>query len=99
MGHHERWDGRGYPRGLKGEQIPISARCLAIADCFDAIVSKRPYKDALPVDVALKEIESGAGTHFDPKIAVTFIAMVRSGELSASKHNSPPPMVLSAGAV
>lgn len=99
MGHHERWDGQGYPRGLKDDQIPISARCLSIADCFDAIVSKRPYKDALPVDIALKEIEACAGTHFDPQIAVIFVAMVRSGELDISENNNLPPIVLSAGAV
>lgn len=99
MGHHERWDGRGYPRGLKGDQIPISARCLAIADSFDAISSKRPYKDALPTDVALKEIERCAGTHFDPQMAATFVAMVRSGELDVSENSSLPPIMLNADAV
>lgn len=99
MGHHERWDGQGYPRGLKSDQIPISARCLAIADCFDAIISKRPYKDALPVEVALKEIEACAGTHFDHQIAATFVAMVRNGELDVSENNNLPPIVLNVGAV
>lgn len=99
MGHHERWDGEGYPRGLTADQIPISARCLAIADCFDAIVSKRPYKEALPVDVALSEIEACAGTHFDPQISTTFVAMVRSGELVVSESNNLPPIVLSSGAI
>lgn len=99
MAHHERWDGQGYPRGLKSDQIPISARCLAIADCFDAIISKRPYKDALPVDVALKEIEDCAGTHFDPQIAATFVAMVRNGELDVSESSNLPPIVLNVGAV
>ncbi len=99
MGHHERWDGQGYPRGLAGDQIPISARCLAIADCFDAIVSKRPYKEALPVDVALKEIEACAGTHFDPQIAATFVAIVRNGELAVSENNNLPPIVLNTGVI
>lgn len=99
MGHHERWDGQGYPRGLKGEQIPISARCLAIADSFDAMSSKRPYKDALEAEIALKEIESCAGTHFDPQIAATFVAMVRSGELDVSPNNSLPPITLVVDAV
>ena len=99
MGHHERWDGQGYPRRLKGDQIPISARCLAIADSFDAISSKRPYKDALPTDVALKEIEACAGTHFDPQIAAAFVAMVRSGELDVSENNRLPPIMLNSGAV
>lgn len=100
MGHHERWDGQGYPRGLKGDQIPISARCLAIADSFDAISSKRPYKDALPTDVALEEIERCAGTHFDPQMVATFVAMVRSGELDVSAESgSLPPILLNADAV
>ncbi len=99
MGHHERWDGQGYPRGLKGEQIPFSARCLAVADSFDAISSKRPYKDKLSTEVALEEIERCAGTHFDPQIAAAFVAMVRSGELDVSESASLPPITLRAEVV
>ena len=64
--HHERWDGAGYPRGLRGEQIPLAARIFAIADCFDAMTSDRPYRAALSFAEAFDEIRRGAGTQFDP---------------------------------
>ncbi len=66
--HHEKWDGSGYPNGLKGEDIPIEGRIVAIADVFDALTSKRPYKDAWPVEEALSFIRSQKGIHFDPKM-------------------------------
>ena len=66
--HHERWDGAGYPQGLSGEAIPLSARIMAVADVFDALTSKRPYKEAFPFEDAFAIIRSEAGTHFDPKI-------------------------------
>ena len=72
-GHHERWDGKGYPKGLKGEDIPLSARIMAIADVFDALVSKRCYKDAVPTEEAFKIIEEESGTHFDPYLAKVFL--------------------------
>ncbi len=71
--HHERWDGRGYPYGLKGTQIPLAARIVAIADVFDALTSDRPYRKALSIEEAFKIIEEGIGTHFDPKIAEIFL--------------------------
>lgn len=64
--HHERWDGRGYPAGLKGEQIPIGGRIVAIADVFDALTSRRPYRSALTPEEALDAIRAGSGTQFDP---------------------------------
>ncbi len=67
-GHHERWDGKGYPDGLKGEQIPLEARILAIADSFDAIITSRPYKSAMTLNRAKQELISNAGTQFDPEI-------------------------------
>lgn len=70
--HHEHWDGRGYPRGLKGKEIPIQGRILAIADVYDALVSERPYKEPFPVDEAVNIIMSAAGTQFDPDIANVF---------------------------
>ncbi|MDD4334910.1 MAG: diguanylate cyclase [Desulfotomaculaceae bacterium] len=79
IGHHERWDGKGYPRGLKGENIPLLARCLAVTDAFDALTSTRPYKACLTVHSALNEIENHAGTQFDPAIADLFIKLVREG--------------------
>ena len=72
LNHHERWDGTGYPHGLAGESIPESARIVAIADVFDALASRRPYKDAWPVDVVIAKIKEGRGTHFDPAMVDAF---------------------------
>jgi len=66
--HHEKWDGSGYPRGLKGEDIPIEARIVAVADVFDALTNKRPYKEAWSVEDTLKEIKEQSGRHFDPEV-------------------------------
>ena len=71
--HHEKWNGTGYPKGLKGEEIPLSARIMAVADVFDALVSKRSYKDGFPFDKAMGIIEEGIGNHFDPNVAGAFI--------------------------
>jgi putative two-component system response regulator len=71
--HHERWDGSGYPNGLKGENIPIYGRIVTIADVFDALTSKRPYKEAWTVEDALEEIKAGSGTHFEPKVVEAFV--------------------------
>ena len=71
--HHEWWNGKGYPSGKKGDDIPLSARIMAIADVFDALVSKRVYKDAFPVDASLKIIKEEGGTHFDPRLADIFL--------------------------
>ena len=71
--HHEKWDGSGYPQGLAGEDIPLSARIMAVADVFDALVSKRSYKDEFPFDKAMDIICEGIGTHFDPKVAEAFV--------------------------
>jgi CHASE2 domain-containing sensor protein len=66
--HHEWWDGRGYPRGLRGEEIPVAGRLVAVVDVYDALVSKRIYKDRLPHDVAVRMIVEERGTHFDPDV-------------------------------
>ncbi len=71
-GHHEKWDGTGYPNGLKGEQIPIEARIVAVADVFDALCSERPYKKAWPIEEAYREILACSGTHFDPACVTAF---------------------------
>ena len=71
--HHEKWNGTGYPCGLKGEEIPLSARIMAVADVFDALVSKRSYKEGFPFEKAMSIIKEGAGSHFDPKIAQAFL--------------------------
>ena len=73
--HHEKWDGSGYPRGLKGEAIPLVGRIVAIADAFDALTNVRPYKAAWPVEEAIGYLQREAGRHFDPKLVPKFIAM------------------------
>ena len=70
--HHEKWDGSGYPVGLKGKNIPLEGRLMAIADVYDALISMRPYKEALPHEEACKIIEDGAGSHFDPLLIDVF---------------------------
>ena len=71
--HHERWDGSGYPDGLRGEEIPLCARIMAVADVFDALVSKRCYKKAMTVEKAYSIIQESSGSHFDPVVAEAFI--------------------------
>ncbi|MGC8576298.1 MAG: HD domain-containing phosphohydrolase [Caldisericum sp.] len=73
--HHERWDGKGYPDKLKGEEIPYLSRILSIVDAFDAMTTERPYRKALTVDEAMKEIEKNAGIQFDPELAKRFIEL------------------------
>jgi putative two-component system response regulator len=74
--HHEKWDGSGYPRGLKKEKIPLAGRICGLCDVFDALTSKRPYKEPWPIDDALKEIKQGAGQHFDPKLVEFFFQIL-----------------------
>jgi HD-GYP domain-containing protein (c-di-GMP phosphodiesterase class II) len=74
--HHERWDGLGYPDGLRGEQIPIGARIICLADAIDAMLSDRPYRRTLSFTEALGEIERYSGTQFDPKIVAAFFEIV-----------------------
>ena len=76
LSHHERYDGTGYPYGLKGEQIPIEARIIAIADTYDAMTQNRTYRKNVSKDIALKEIDRCAGTQFDPNIVEIFIKNV-----------------------
>lgn len=73
--HHERWDGAGYPEGLKGEKIPLCARIMALADVYDALISKRCYKEAMPTGKAEEIIRSESGTHFDPQIVDVFLSV------------------------
>ena len=76
LAHHERWDGKGYPKGIKGTDIPLQARITAVADAYDAMTSKRAYRDPLPESVAVDELEKNAGTQFDPEIVRVFINKV-----------------------
>ena len=76
--HHEHWDGGGYPRGLKGEQIPLSARIFSVVDNWDALLSNRPYRDAWPQEKVLAYLKENAGKVLDPKIVEIFLAMIEA---------------------
>lgn len=80
--HHERLDGRGYPDGLEDEEIPLSARIIAVADTYDAMTSSRPYRKALEHDVAVAEVQEGAGTQFCPRVVAAFDRLVQREELT-----------------
>ncbi len=73
--HHERWDGKGYPDGLRGEEIPLGAQIVAVADAFDAMRSWRPYRKGLPRKQAAREIEKGIGTQFSSYVAQAFLSV------------------------
>ena len=73
LSHHEKWDGSGYPSGLSGEDIPLAGRICALADVFDALTSKRPYKEAFPLEKSLAIMADGRGTHFDPRVYDVFL--------------------------
>ncbi len=85
--HHERWDGKGYPEGLHGEVIPLSARIMAIADVFDALTSPRVYKPAFPIEKAIEMLKEGAGKQFDPKCVEVFIDALPEVKAIAKKYN------------
>ncbi len=85
--HHERWDGKGYPEGLHGEVIPLSARIMAIADVFDALTSPRVYKPAFPIEKAIEMLQEGAGKQFDPKCVEVFIEALPEVKAIAKKYN------------
>ena len=73
LAHHERWDGLGYPAGLRGPDIPLVARIVAVADSYDALLSERPYRAAFPEEIVLKTLREGAGAHFDPNVLAAFL--------------------------
>ena len=89
MHHHERFDGSGYPEGLKGSDIPLGARILSVADAYDALTSKRPYRDALPEAEAVGILEEAAGTQFDPVIVRAFVTSFHTGARDASSRGLP----------
>lgn len=86
--HHEKWDGSGYPLKLRGEQIPLSARVMAVADVFDALMSKRSYKPPFSYEDAVKIITDGSGTHFDPKVVAAFVAAIDEVKAVCEKFSS-----------
>jgi HD-GYP domain-containing protein (c-di-GMP phosphodiesterase class II) len=79
--HHEKWDGTGYPRGLKEEQIPLAARIFAVVDVYDALTSDRPYRPAWPQEKASAYLREQAGRHFDPRVVEVFRALWERGQL------------------
>jgi putative nucleotidyltransferase with HDIG domain len=84
--HHERWDGDGYPYGIEGEDIPLGARIFSVIDSFDAITSKRVYKEAVPIELAKKEIERCAGTQYDPEIVRHFLTITDEELIQTRAH-------------
>ena len=93
---HERWDGRGYPDGLAGEDVPLAARVVFCADAYDAMTSSRPYRPALPVADALADIRAGAGTQFDPRVASLLAAVIErlEGRFRRTKRDRDPLVAL-----
>jgi len=79
--HHERYDGSGYPEGLKGNQIPMVAAIISVADAFDAMITDRPYRRGMPKDVAMQEISKASGRQFDPVVADAFLALCQEGKI------------------
>ena len=84
--HHERYDGSGYPKGLRGEEIPLEARILAIADAFAAMTSERNYSAALSHEEAVEEIQRSAGTQFDPELVEVFLTTIRRQTISTQNN-------------
>lgn len=82
LGHHEHWDGRGYPYGLRGEEIPIGARIIAIVDAYDAMTTDRPYRGALTRERAIQRLRSRSGVQWDPQLVAIFADMVERGQLT-----------------
>jgi putative two-component system response regulator len=85
--HHEKWNGKGYPKGLSGEKIPISGRIMALADVYDALICKRVYKDAFSHEKAVEIIKEGRGTHFDPDVVDAFLAIEDQVKRIATRFN------------
>jgi putative nucleotidyltransferase with HDIG domain len=86
--HHERFDGFGYPDGLKEENIPLISRIIFVADTFDAMTSDRPYRKGMPIDVAVDEIIRCSGTQFDPKVVNAFIKIIKKEEQEKQKRSA-----------
>jgi HD-GYP domain-containing protein (c-di-GMP phosphodiesterase class II) len=77
--HHERWDGDGYPHGLRGEAIPLASRVISVCDAFEAMVSRRPYRAPLTVEMAMRELLDAAGSQFDPEVVAAVEVEIGAG--------------------
>lgn len=96
LGHHERWDGAGYPHGIAGDAIPIEARIVAVADCVDALTHNRPYRQAWSLPDVLKEVKRSAGSHFDPAVAEALLKNEFHRRISASPPHPWPALAIGA---
>src|SRR5207244_9123467 len=85
--HHERWDGNGYPEGLKGEEIPLSARILSLVDCFDALTTNRPYRSPMVSQQIIELFRKESGRAYDPQVVETFIANLTRIELAGITYS------------
>ena len=90
LAHQEFYDGSGYPRGLRGDQIPLGARIFAIADTLDAMISDRPYRRALPMSHAIQEIKRCSGTQFDPEVVRVFLSIPEQHWTELREHLGSP---------
>jgi putative nucleotidyltransferase with HDIG domain len=95
-GHHERWDGQGYPDRLRGENIPIGARIIAVADAYDAMTTTRPYRKALPVAEAKRRLAEGSGSQWDPRVVTAFLGLIESTPLGQTSPVALPVAVAEA---
>jgi HD-GYP domain-containing protein (c-di-GMP phosphodiesterase class II) len=89
--HHERYDGKGYPDGLKGDEIPLGARILSVADAYQAMTEERPYRHALSQNAATAELIEGSGTQFDPRVVQAFLKVLQT----MAEEEKPAPVVAS----
>ncbi len=89
LSHHERWDGKGYPAGLKGEEIPLGARILAVVDYFDALMSERPYHKAMSFDAAIGLLRQESNKALDPRVVTTFIELYPALAAEADASQAP----------
>jgi HD-GYP domain-containing protein (c-di-GMP phosphodiesterase class II) len=87
--HHEHYDGSGYPAGLQGEEIPLLARVISIADAYDAMISARPYRKALPMHEAIRRLKAGAGTQFDAHLIDLFLSIIQSNDFCQRFESEP----------
>ena len=83
--HHERYDGTGYPKGMKGEEIPLYGRIIGVADAFDAMTANRVYRKKLQFDIVLEELKNGSGKQFDPKLVDIMFDLIRKGEIKVDE--------------
>jgi HD-GYP domain-containing protein (c-di-GMP phosphodiesterase class II) len=95
--HHEAWNGQGYPDKLKGEQIPLIARVIAVADCFDAITTNRPYQRAYTAEFAVETITKLAGSRFDARVVTAFLRAFEAGEIRTREESAPEVTAAAAG--